>query len=151
MSRSQEINDNTLQVQENKVVDEVKNEDDKEIDGVNPLKDLLKNAASEFIEDEVKRCADRRVPGLVQAHIIIDNTPTVDAVPVRHGQWIIQYFDDKSRTVKDVSYDESLLEDLMLPWLICSKCRKKALFNGNEDYCPTQYCPHCGAKMDLEE
>ena len=44
-------------VQENKVVDEVKNEDDKEIDGVNPLKDLLKNAASEFIEDEVKSSA----------------------------------------------------------------------------------------------
>ena len=45
-------------VPENKVIeDQVSNDEDKEVDGVNPLKDLLKNAASEFVEDEVKSSA----------------------------------------------------------------------------------------------
>ena len=51
-------------IPENKVVEEqVSNEDDKKIDGVNPLKDLLKDAASEFINDEVKSSALSNIIG----------------------------------------------------------------------------------------
>ena len=51
-------------IPENKVVEEqVSNEEDKKIDGVNPLKDLLKDAASEFINDEVKSSALSNIIG----------------------------------------------------------------------------------------
>lgn len=52
----------------------------------------------------------------------IENAPTIEAEPVRHGKWNLH--DGKT-------------------W--CSVCGKS-----NKAYNPP-YCPHCGAKMDLEE
>ena len=57
---------------------------------------------------------------------LIDNQPTVDVAEVRHGKW--KYF----------------------KWcdFKCSECgciSNSEPFKGKE-----KYCPHCGAKMDLE-
>lgn len=53
----------------------------------------------------------------------INDAPTVDAEPVRHGQWLTS----------------------PTGWLYCSEC-------GGEPPCEinvrTDYCPNCGAKMD---
>lgn len=61
---------------------------------------------------------------------VIDDAPTIDAEPVKHGRWISKGF-----------------------WIECSNC-KKTLIRDNieitavfENGLPT-YCPHCGAKMD---
>ena len=57
----------------------------------------------------------------------IDAAPTIDAEPVRHGRWI--------------HYDGNQFR--------CSNCRQL-------EYIPRpcwrlkDYCPNCGAKMDLE-
>lgn len=56
----------------------------------------------------------------------IKNAPTVDAVPVVHGQWI-------ERIVRGS------------PALICSQCRTDS--GVNYDF---PYCTNCGAKMDLK-
>lgn len=57
---------------------------------------------------------------------ILRNLPTVDAEPVRRGQWIYKWFD---------SY--------------CSVCgwenKADTVTRIRNDY---PYCPHCGAKMD---
>lgn len=53
----------------------------------------------------------------------IDNAPTVDAEPVRHGHW----------------------EKTITWWIYCSVCGSEP---PNECNCPTPYCPNCGAKMD---
>lgn len=53
--------------------------------------------------------------------VSIDEVPTVDAEPVRHGYWI------------DVNYDGSL-------WR-CSVC-------GETQCCKSNYCADCGAKME---
>ena len=55
----------------------------------------------------------------------IDNLPTIDAVPVRHGQW--ETNSDRSDT------------------LICSVC-KCGFDMWKHD--PHNFCPNCGAKMD---
>lgn len=55
----------------------------------------------------------------------ISNAPTVDAVEVVHGRW---------------TYTEGEYE----VYMICSECGWESDFR-------TNYCPHCGAKMDLEE
>lgn len=57
-------------------------------------------------------------------HQFFLNAPTVDAEPVRHGKWTI--------------YKE------------CSECCELALYNANEEFVLSKYCPHCGAKMDLK-
>lgn len=55
----------------------------------------------------------------------IDNMPTVEAVPVRHGKWI-------RKNIGDEYYD------------YCSECRYI------EWNAPNNYCPNCGARMDEE-
>lgn len=52
----------------------------------------------------------------------IENAPTIEAVPVVHGEWIAQ---DESRTK-----------------FMCSVCSGKN-YGGHE-----KYCPGCGSKMD---
>ena len=55
----------------------------------------------------------------------IENAPTIDAVPVVHGEWI-EISDDPLHGLKK-----------------CSNC-------GELSCCLANYCPDCGAKMDGE-
>lgn len=57
----------------------------------------------------------------------IDDAPTVDAVPVKHGRWL------------RVGYIENT-------WLVseCSACGYQTIDAGN-------YCTNCGAKMDGDD
>lgn len=59
----------------------------------------------------------------------IEHAPTVDAAPVNHGQWIpvLNGIDDDTNPAFDCSECDAM-------------CRKKH-----------NYCPVCGAKMDLED
>ena len=57
----------------------------------------------------------------------IENAPAVDAEPVRHGEWIYQ--DGEIMLCKT-----------------CSLCRCESFDLDGEEY-----CPYCGAKMDLED
>lgn len=64
---------------------------------------------------------------MISTHLIY-NAPTVDAEPVRHGQWL------------------SREEGVVYPFwerYTCSVCGKHA-----DD---TDYCPHCGARMDEDD
>ena len=63
----------------------------------------------------------------------INRTPAADVEPVRHGRWV----------------------DYMVRDWRCSECGQKIIKVRNVDgYCyndKPNYCPNCGAKMDLEE
>ena len=54
--------------------------------------------------------------------------PTIEAEPVKHGRWV---------------YDSCEME------FFCSVCSREAPV-GMTTYHITNYCPACGAKMDLE-
>ena len=55
-------------------------------------------------------------------YAVIDNAPSADVAPVRHGRWI-------------ASHDE---------FCQCSLCKYPVYAAWNT----TNYCPNCGAKMD---
>ena len=56
---------------------------------------------------------------------VMDEQPTVDAVPVRHGKWI-------TKSTGGEFFD------------CCSEC-------GYVEWdAPNKYCPHCGSRMDKE-
>ena len=59
---------------------------------------------------------------------IVDEIPTADVAPVRHGYWVKEK------------------RDVLIHWH-CSAC--KECFYLDEPN--AEYCPHCGAKMDLKE
>lgn len=58
---------------------------------------------------------------------MIEKLPAVDAEPVRHGKWVCH-------------------EDDIMSWYECSLCGCEAF-----DVHGANYCPNCGAKMDLED
>lgn len=57
------------------------------------------------------------------------NTPTEDVAPIMHGVWV---YDEK----------EACFE--------CNACGYSALNNYRGLSADSDYCPHCGAKMDLK-
>lgn len=59
----------------------------------------------------------------------IADIPAADVDPVVHGRWV-----EKEKYTFGIMYD-------------CSLCENRILDNGY----PWNYCPNCGAKMDLEE
>ena len=66
----------------------------------------------------------------------IEDSPTIDAEPVRHGRWI-PYFSDEAYNVTNV--------------FICSECEKSARFIMAYHECEYDFCPHCGARMDATD
>ena len=65
--------------------------------------------------------------GVDKAWANINKIPAADVAPVVHGRWVYHNFDT-----------------------ICSECRKSAIFDEWEQQAETEFCPHCGAKMDEE-
>lgn len=57
----------------------------------------------------------------------IENAPTIEAEPVRHGRWIVKML--------DIGGGDKIM------MLQCSECSK----NANMKF---DYCPRCGARMD---
>lgn len=61
--------------------------------------------------------------------LVIDDAPTLDLAPVVHGEWV------KQKNGR----------------LVCTVCGVRGLQDSDEldyYYCPSVYCPNCGAKMD---
>ncbi len=81
-----------------------------------------------------ERYLDTLAEGFTEADDVILSMPTIEAEPVKHGQW---------RIVFD-AYDCEMME--------CSCCGAE-FYDGDNDTvdCLHNYCPNCGAKMDLEE
>ena len=55
----------------------------------------------------------------------IADIPAADVAPVRHGRWVCVDTDTEQ-------------------FFLCNRCKKKEFWESN-------YCPECGARMDLEE
>ena len=69
-------------------------------------------------------------------HAAIDNAPTVDAVEVVHGRWDEIPNKYMSVSTKNGSYSGHATS--------CSVCHEV-----NPNLFKTNYCPNCGAKMDI--
>lgn len=63
----------------------------------------------------------------------LDEAPTIDAEPVRHGKWIL----DRLASTSGGTYGVRR----------CSRC--EAYYQG--DSFGWNYCPHCGAKMEAKD
>lgn len=66
---------------------------------------------------------------------IVEDCPTIDAVPVRHGRWL-----PKHHYIAGYEF---------VSGHICSECCDDALNAEGDDFL-TDFCPNCGARMDEE-
>lgn len=73
---------------------------------------------------------------------LVENAPTVDAEPVRHGRWLSAYEYAIKVGVTDMERLEEAKKDNL--WKFCNDCEQqvKGFYN---------YCPNCGVKMDEVE
>ena len=65
---------------------------------------------------------------------MLDNAPAADVEEVRHGKWTIRHEGTYKRAK-----------------CYCSVCGKSNGIGGIISNQKKQYCPNCGAKMDLED
>ena len=68
------------------------------------------------------------------AKVVIDDMPTIDAAPVKHGYW--KYYSEKRFTVP------------ISCRIVCSNCLTSMVRVSGENF---KFCPHCGARMDEEK
>lgn len=95
-------------------------------------RDRLKKAFNEDVINTMQTWD----PSLVNLLMIeIDEAPAADVAPVRHGRWIIhQAFEGKRHNCNE-----------------CIECSECNTWFGHDCYAKTNYCPYCGAKMDLPD
>ena len=73
--------------------------------------------------------------------------PAADVRPVVHGKWITQEY---MYGDPDVGTEDMWVERLAEygDCAYCSECGGYAGLDGSEEYVLSNYCPHCGAKME---
>lgn len=68
----------------------------------------------------------------------LDDAPTIDAVPVRHGEW---------EQVEVIAYDGISMNDDAVRCAVCGHV-EQSVYWARTYY---HYCPNCGARMDRKE
>ena len=85
--------------------------------------------ADALMRTEAERCGSSPIVGTCTMnnrflHKVLDEAPTIDAEPVKHGEWVA--------------------DPPLEPWH-CSVCGFRA---GDSMFGLSKFCPNCGAKMD---
>lgn len=77
--------------------------------------------------------------------IEIDEAPSADVSPVRHGQWVLL------RESEITGFNPEFAGRDPIGGYQCSNCKKEAVLDCNGEFVLSSYCPNCGAKLDGEE
>lgn len=95
-------------------------------------------------EPEIGKC---KACDIAEILSMIDDTPTIDAEPVKHGAWIekkpsrMKWIPDES---DDITEEETTIEDMIEQK--CSICQRWSIKFAY--HIEMNFCPNCGAKMD---
>lgn len=65
-----------------------------------------------------------------------------DVAPVVHGLWI------PIRESEMTGWDPAVAGRDPIGGYICSACKEEAVYDCNDEFVLSKYCPNCGAKMD---
>ena len=68
--------------------------------------------------------------------------PAVDAAPVVHGLWMPVYESEMT------GWDPAVAGRDPIGGYICSACKEEAVYDCNDKFVLSNYCPHCGARME---
>ena len=81
------------------------------------------------------------LPSERDVYKVIDEAPTIDAVPVRHGRWHSRHYYRKASN----SYDCEVF--------VCGECQAEFSYDAETGVQASDwhYCPNCGATMDSEQ
>lgn len=72
----------------------------------------------------------------------VSEIPAADVAPVVHGRWI------PLRESEITGWNPGFAGHDPIGGYKCSNCNKEAVFDCNDSFVLSDYCPNCGAKMD---
>lgn len=72
----------------------------------------------------------------------IEALPAADVAPVVHGLWM------PIRESEMTGWDPAVAGRDPIGGYICSACKEEAVYDCNDEFVLSKYCPNCGAKMD---
>ena len=97
---------------------------------------IERGALNDILEARAKMAIGTPVQVYYSAASMVQKLPAADVVEVKHGRWVKLY-----RTMRGIVVSEDI---------VCSNCQKEAetLQAGGGCYLLSDYCPHCGTRMD---
>ena len=101
--------------------------------------DIDLDDSSQFAGNSVK---ENFCEGLYEATELVNDIPTADVVPVVHGRWI------PIRESEMTGWQPELAGRDPIGGYVCSACKEESVFDCNDEFVLSNYCPNCGAKMD---
>ena len=73
---------------------------------------------------------------------VVKAQPAVDAAPVVHGLWMPVYESEMT------GWNPAVAGRDPIGGYICSACKEEAVYDCNDKFVLSNYCPHCGARME---
>lgn len=79
---------------------------------------------------------------LHDARETISNFPAADVAPIRYGRWRPVHASEAT------GWDPKIAGRDPTWGYVCTNCRNEAIFDCNDEYILSDYCPNCGANMN---
>ena len=80
---------------------------------------------------------------MIDAKRILADMPAADVAPVRRGHWIPIYASELT------GWNPEFAGCDPITGYKCSRCGNEAIFSCNDVFVLSNYCPNCGAKMEV--
>ena len=107
--------------------------------------DTEKKTLLDYIyEFDASRANPDFVRGITYAREGLDRVPLEDVAPVVHGWWM------PIRESEMTGWDPAVAGRDSIGGYICSVRKEEAVYDCNDEFVLSNYCPNCGAKMYLE-
>ncbi len=96
----------------------------------------------------LRKCKETSTGSSLTAAVItaiqyfVEKMPAADVAPVAHGIWIPVYESEIS------GWNPAVAGLDPIGGYICSACKNEAVYDCNDKFVLSDYCPNCGAKMD---
>lgn len=72
---------------------------------------------------------------------LVNNAPAADVAPVRRGRW------EPVHESEMTGWQPGLAGFDPIGGYVCAVCKEEAVYDCNDNFVLSNYCPHCGAKM----
>lgn len=73
---------------------------------------------------------------------VISEIPAANVAPVVHGLWMPVHESEMT------GWDPAVAGRDPIGGYICSVCKEEAVYDCNDEFVLSDYCPNCGARMD---